>query len=311
MRSFLLNILKLITLTLCVLTFSLFFIPDSTSKYSILAALPDKHKMLETIHSPKLLLLGGSNVSFGMNSKKLQEKFHKPVVNMGIHAGLGLEFIINDSKRFIHKGDTVILMPEYEHFYTDNFYGEMELVSVAFDTDPDSKKLLDKKQWQHLLHYLPTYSARKLKNYIPYLFAKEPSVDIYHRHSFNESGDAYLHWDLPDQNYQHATAARGNEEVNSETIKFIKEFEVYVDQQGAKLLIFPPVIDQTSFNAQKRIITKIAEELKNNDIAFATKTENYCYSDSFFFNSYYHLNKTGVDKRTEQLINDLDSTKNE
>jgi hypothetical protein len=287
-------------------------IPDITSQSSILAAVPDKHTKLKKIVTDKIIVLGGSNVSFGMDSKKLEEKFHKPIVNMGIHAGVGLEYIINDIKPYVKKGDILILMPEYEHFYTDNFYGEIELVSVIFDIEPSSKKLVNAKQWLHLLKYLPTYSAKKIKNYLPTLLHKKnQAVDIYHRNSFNEYGDAYLHWSLPNQNYLPAPKNNGKEKVNPEVIHFLRDFNLYVKQQGAQLYFFPPVIDQTSFEHQKIIITKIAEDLKNNDIAFISEPKKYCYDNKLFFNSYYHLNKTGVDKRTQQLITDLDSLKSE
>jgi len=312
MKTFLFNILLLTCLTILILVLSLFFIPDKASQSSILGALPDKHNVLQKIDSKKIIIVGGSNVSFGMDSKKLEEQFKEPVINMGIHAGLGLEFIINDMKPYIKKGDQIILIPEYEHFYTDDFYGDMELVSMVFDIEPNSKHLLNQKQWFHLLKYMPTYSAKKIKNYIPSLLNnKTQIVDIYHRNSFNANGDAYIHWELPNQTYSSAPINSGNEHLNADVIPFLKEFKLYVNQQGATLYLFPPVIEQASFDHQKMIITKIAEELKNNDIAFVTEPKNYCYNKILFFNSYYHLNKIGVDKRTQQLINDLKRLKSE
>jgi hypothetical protein len=294
------------------LALSLFFIPDKASQSSILGALPDKQSILQKIKTKKIIIVGGSNVSFGMDSKKLEEQFKESVVNMGIHAGLGLEFIINDIKPYIKKGDQIILIPEYEHFYTDDFYGEMELVSMVFDIEPNSKQLLNQKQWLHLLKYMPTYSAKKIKNYIPSLLNnKTQIVDIYHRNSFNAYGDAYIHWGLPNQTYSSAPINSGNEQINSDIIPFLKDFKLYVQQQGATLYLFPPVIEQTSFDHQKLIITKIAEELKNNDIAFVSEPKNYCYDNTLFFNSYYHLNKLGVDKRTQQVIHDLNRLKSE
>jgi hypothetical protein len=289
------------------LALSLFFVPDKVSETSILTALKDKNELLKKTLSPKIILLGGSNVSFGMDSKKLEERYRMPVVNTGLHGGLGMEFMLNHARPYVQKGDVLILMPEYEYFYTNNFYGEMELVSVIFDVEPESKKIISNDQWSHLLKYLPTYSAKKIKNYASSLFQKSATVvDIYHRNSFNKYGDACLHWDLPNQNYLPAPPLKGNEKVNSESIQFLKEFKLYVKNRGAALLIFPPVIDKTSFDNQKIIIEKIAEELKNNDLTFFTKPSAYRYEDSLFFNSYYHLNKKGVDKRTEQLIRDLD-----
>lgn len=312
MKSFLLHILKLTFLTIAVLMFSLFFIKDKVAQVSILAALPDKHQLLNSINDTKIIVLGGSNVSFGLDSKVIENQLSMPIVNMGIHAGIGLEYMVNDIKPFVKKGDLVVLIPEYEHFYTDDFYGGMELVQMVFEIEPKSKNLLNSKQCMHLLKYLPTYSAKKIKNFIPTLFNKKvEQIDIYHRKSFNAYGDAYLHWTMSNQTYLHAPKSNNIENVNNEVIVFLKEFKLYIEKQGARLLIFPPVMDKTSFNNNINIITKIAKELKNNDIAFECEPRSFCYSDSLFFNSYYHLNKLGVDKRTLQLLKDLDRLKSE
>jgi hypothetical protein len=312
MKKFLSNILKLSTLTIIILILSLFFIPDKVSHYNLLGALIDKHTMIKKIASKKIILLGGSNISFGINSEELAKKYKKPVINMALNAGIGLEYMVNDIKPYINKGDRLILIPEYENFYTDTFYGEMELVSIVFDVEPNSKQLLNQKQWLYLLKYLPTYSAKKIKNAIPSLF-NTPSdiVDVYHRNSFNEYGDAYIHWNLPNQSYSHLSPGNGREMVNEEVIQFLKKFKAFVATKDAELIIFPPVIDQTSYDNQKTIIRESEKKLKANGVSFATDPINYRYDDSFFFNSYYHLNKTGVDKRTAQLINDLDNLKSE
>jgi len=312
MKTFLRNILKLIVLTILVLLLSLFFIKDRTSQISILGALPGKHNLLNSINESKIIVLGGSNVSFGLDSKVIVNKLNIPLVNMGVHAGIGLEYMVNDIKPFVKKGDFIVLIPEYEHFYTDDFYGEMELIQTVFEIDPQSIKLLNTEQWMHLIKYLPTYSAKKLKNFVPSLFNQKTGlIDIYHRNSFNAYGDAYLHWAFPNQTYLHAPKSNNIENVNNKVIAFLKEFKFYTEKKGARLLIFPPVIDQTSFNNKIDIITKIAKELKNNDIAFECKPSSFCYNDSLFFNSYYHLNKIGVDKRTQQLLKDLDRLKSE
>ena len=312
MKTFLPNILKLVFLTIAILLFSLFFIKDRVAQSSILGALHDKHNLLNSINESKIIVLGGSNVSFGLDSKVIESQLNIPLINMGVHAGIGLEYIVNDIKPFVKKGDLIVLIPEYEHFYTDDFYGEMELVQTVFEIEPQSKKLLKTKQWMHLLKYLPTYSAKKLKNFVPSIFNKKTEIiDIYHRKSFNANGDAFLHWTLPNQNYLHAPKSNNIENVNNEVIVFLKEFKFYTEKQGARLLIFPPVIDETSFNNKIDIITKIAKELKNNDIAFECEPRSFCYNDSLFFNSYYHLNKIGVDKRTQQLLKDLEQLKSE
>jgi hypothetical protein len=312
MKSFLSKIIKFSFLVVIILWIGIVFIPDKSVQSSILGAYPTKHEFLKQTKTKKIILLGGSNLSFGINSKQIEKVLKKPVINMGIHAGVGLEFMINDIKSYISEGDTVILVPEYEHFYTNNFYGEMELISVLFDIEPQSKKLINREQWYHLIQYLPTYSAKKIKSYIPSILNnKEESLSIYHKNSFNENGDAYFHWSLRNQNYLPAIKNTGNEKINKDVIYLILNFKHYLKNQNATLLIFPPVIDKTSYNNQEIIINKINDELTKNHINFVSEPIKYRYSDTLFFNSYYHLNKMGVDKRTQQLINDLLNLKSE
>lgn len=306
MKRFLLNILLLSGVSFIILIAGLYLVPDKMVKYTILGALPEKHKHLESVQGKKIILLGGSNVSFGIDSKTIQDSFKIPVINMGVHAGLGLEFILNDIKNYIKKGDIIILMPEYEHFYTDNYYGEMELVSYIFDVDPSSQKTIETRQWPHLIKYLPTYSAKKIKNYIPSLLSKSlPAIDIYHKESFNEYGDAYLHWTLPNQPFIEAKQNTGKEKIYNEVIEQIKLFKSQAEKNNIHFYIFPPVIDEISYDHQAAMINEIVKELKNNNLAFEVNPINYKYQKDLFFNSYYHLNKKGVDIRTKQFIHDL------
>lgn len=297
-------------LTLLLLTGALFFVPDVISKDSILEGLLDKHEMLERINGEKIIFIGGSNISFGLDSKKVIEKFSKPVVNMGVHANLGLEFTINDVKSYINKGDVVVLAPEYENFYTDDFYGMMELVSVLFDIDPSGRKLVDLTQWRHLFKYIPTYSAKKIKNYIFSPFEKKTSSSIispYDRKSFNEFGDTYIHWSLPNQSHLCSKKTNGSEKINTEVMTFLKNFKEYTEDRQAKLIILPPVIESQSYDSLTNVIDLINKSLSSNSIPYSAEPVRYKFSSDLFFNTYYHLNKKGVDKRTQLVIEDLNN----
>jgi len=309
-KNFLIKILGFFLVVVLILALSLFFVPDVVSKSSLLAALVDKHEMLRKIQTEKIIFIGGSNISFGLDSKTISEKYKKPVINMGIHAGMGLEYIINDVKSYVNKGDIVVVIPEYENFYTDNFYGEMELVSVIFDIDPSGKKLVDAEQWRHLFKYMPTYSAKKIRNYISSFFHKNSistEIDIYDKRSFNEFGDAYIHWSLPDQNYLKGKPNSGKEELNPEVISFVVNFKEYVKSKGATFVLLPPVIESQSYSNQIKMIKLIEQGLKQNAIGFSAKPDKYKLPADYFFNSYYHPNKKGVDLRTKLVIEDLDT----
>jgi hypothetical protein len=308
MKRFLLKILSFFLLVVVILVLSLYFVPDVVSKNSLLAALVDKHQMAGKIQTKKIIFIGGSNVSFGLDSKTISDTFKIPVVNMAVHAGLGLEYIVNDSKPYINKGDVVVLIPEYENFYTDNFYGEMELASVLFGIYPAGKKLVNGEQWKHLVKYLPTYSAKKIKSYVSSLFHKptvSTEIDIYDKRSFNDFGDAYIHWELPNQNFFSCKKNTGKEKINPEVISFLVDFKKYVSDKEAKLVILPPVLETESYQNQEDMINAIEIELQKNNIGFIAKPNRYKLATNYFFNSIYHPNKKGVDLRTRLVIEDL------
>jgi hypothetical protein len=310
MKRFLLKILSFFLLVAAILILSLFFVPDVVSKNTLLAALVDKHQMAAKIQTKKIIFIGGSNVSFGLDSKTISDSFKIPVANMGVHAGLGLMYIVNDCKPYIKKGDVVVLIPEYENFYTDNFYGEMELALVLFGIDPAGKKIVEADQWRHLFKYLPTYSAKKIKSYVSSVFHKQAvstEIDIYDKRSFNDFGDAYIHWALPDQNFLPCKKNSGKEKVNPEVISFIVDFKRYVLNKGAKLVILPPVLESQSYQNQEQIINDVEMKLQENNIGFIAKPNRYKLATNYFFNSIYHPNKKGVDLRTKMVIEDLET----
>jgi hypothetical protein len=295
-----------VTLLVSVLGFSLLFLKDRSVGDTILGAVRDKDESLKKMNAGKILFLGGSNLSFGLDSKEVSEAFQRPVMNMGIHAGVGLRYIVNSTKPFIRENDIVVLVPEYENFYSDNFYGEMELVSSIFDVHPEGKKHIDARQWLFLLQYMPVYAAKKIRNAIGSAFSKaDTSVNVYHRRSFNVFGDAFLHWSLPDQDFMSAHQLKGEERVNPEVIGFLADLKKYVIEKKAKLIILPPVIEQQSFQNLGEVIGKINSDLSKAGVSFASAPVTYSYSRKYFFNSYYHPNKKGVDLRTVQVISDL------
>ncbi len=89
-------------------------------------AIIDKHHLLENIAPPRMLLCGGSNLAFGIDSKSIQDKIGLPVINMGLNAGLGLNFIMEEIKSAAKPTDIVILSIEY-FLNSDGNYGTLPI----------------------------------------------------------------------------------------------------------------------------------------------------------------------------------------
>jgi len=88
LRNFFKNI-AYISLIIAVITGSIFFSvqpdPDSYFYGSLL-----KLDLLKTVPSPKIVVFGGSNVAFGIDSELIEKEFGIPVINDGLNAGVSL-----------------------------------------------------------------------------------------------------------------------------------------------------------------------------------------------------------------------------
>ena len=55
------------------------------------------------IEEPKIILIGNSNLAFGIDSEKIENSVGMPVVNLGLHGSLGNEFHESMAKKYIEK----------------------------------------------------------------------------------------------------------------------------------------------------------------------------------------------------------------
>ena len=70
---------------------------------TFLGELTNKHTRLKSITEEKIVLIGGSSLAFGLDSKKLEEYVGKPVVNYGLYATIGTKAMLDMSKNYINK----------------------------------------------------------------------------------------------------------------------------------------------------------------------------------------------------------------
>ena len=73
-----------------------------------------KEALAGAISGPRLLLIGGSGVTFGLSAEQIEKETGRPTVNMGTHAALGIEYILDRTEKIARPGDTVLLAIEYQ-----------------------------------------------------------------------------------------------------------------------------------------------------------------------------------------------------
>jgi hypothetical protein len=71
------------------------------------------------IAEPKIVIVGGSSVHYGYSGEAITRATGIPTINLGVHAGLGAEYLLARAKRSLKPGDWAILALEPQLYYTD------------------------------------------------------------------------------------------------------------------------------------------------------------------------------------------------
>ena len=90
---------------------------------SFLGGISIKLECAQSITSPKIMLVGGSSLPFGVDSERIQEKTGCETVNFGLYAALGTVYMMEQSKSVIHEGDMIILCPETSSQTMSMYFG--------------------------------------------------------------------------------------------------------------------------------------------------------------------------------------------
>lgn len=303
MRKLLVKLILISLPIILALYYFTFLLPPSASqKKFLLYALPQKNLILDTTSSQRLIFVGGSNLSFGLDSKKIKDSLKLNPINTGLHAGLGLKFMLKNVEPYIQKNDIVILCPEYEHFFGNYRNGNIELLTTVIDVLPESTTELDFEQIITLVPLLPKYAQMKISEH---LFPSPPTdkIGIYDKESFNEYGDAIVHWTLPCKKVYPYEQIDGS--FNYETIELLENFCRFTKSKKASTFILFPCIQESGYQKFISKIKEIEEQIGKSNLKTISKPERYIFKDEMMFNSQYHLNKKGVDVRTEKILEDL------
>ena len=278
-----------------------FFEPGPTGKKSdYLAAIIDKHHKAESIHSPKIIFAGGSNLAFGIDSKAIENEFKLPVINMGLHASLGLSFILNELKYTIRQNDIVFLSPEY-FIENDGMYDYKKNAAHFY---PACRSYFNTNYFIEGKEYVEN-QQRKFKNIFAEYKQDEKGLaydsTVYNRKAFNDYGDVINHLD------KIKPAALTSYHTLSYTkwkgIPAINKFNEFARSKNVRFFFLYPGYAASEYKKNLAAINGLQVDMaKYLQVAILNSPIEFVYADSLFFDTVYHLNKEGRQKRTLQLM---------
>ena len=273
-----------------------------------------KDSLLYSTPSPKLVLLGGSNFGFGMDSQRIKDSLNIFPVNMGLQASAGLKFLLDATIDGVNEGDILIISPEYEHFNLDHAYGSSTLIDLALNvrkmqfSDEIAKKAsnlstLNYKQWLQILKYLYPYALAKFSP-DDYKDTIEESTTCYNPESFNLYGDNICHWsDTIAREFP--LEAKNKSDMNVDMIKYLATYCHKAEEKGATVYVAYPSMYDKGFEASEEFIEAVIAEMKEQHILLIGSPYENQFTKDYMYDTNYHLNKKGVDRRTSIFIKDL------
>ncbi len=267
-----------------------------------------KLQIANSIKTPKLILIAGSNSLMGISCKTIYEQTGAPCVNGGTHAGLGVDYLLSKARSFTKAGDIVLLSLEYEHFKEKSLPRNL-LIDYVFAHDINyflSSDLLTK------ISLVTGMSLERLAQGVSTKIRppKLQETDDFSK-TLNEYGDA-------------TTNRQAN--VTSKEIKALDELKPtqlsgYVKSDEARMSIikfynwckknhikviatWPNTVwfEVYKERSYQDFFQKIKNLYASMEIPLLGNPEDFMYEKSMFFDTKYHLNDRGVRYRTQQLI---------
>jgi len=295
--SWFFGILVLITLAITLL------VPATPrSRTSLLFAKLDKDRILINTPSPRLILMGGSNISMGIDSNLIKEELGVNPINTAIHATIGLEYIADNVIKYIQPGDVVIISLEYSQYFGSYMYGGEELLRMVMDVDRSTIRSLKLFQWLNIIRFVPKYAISKIKP-SEYFYKEQIDIDVYERESFNQYGDAVIQWTKTAELVEPYPGI--DKFYNPRAIKRLIVLDHQIREKGGELIVTYPAIQEATFLNMEEQITKVKNELNESGLVLLGSPEEYVVGDELLFDTPYHLTHSGALYRTQLLIDDL------
>ena len=274
---------------------------------TFLGELAPKFDRLNGIEEPKIIIVGGSNVAFGLDSQLLSRHVGMPVVNFGLYATLGTKLMMDVSKSNINPGDIIVLAPEMDE-QTLSLYFNAEAALQGMESDWSMLRHIPEENRADLMGGVYEYVTAKIK------YLREGVLDpagVYNRDSFNEYGD--IVYPRP-----HNTMLLGYDPnmtirltpalVDPEFARYVNDYTAYCEALGATVYFsFPPMnASATEASTTEDTLFDFSSYLYNTlDCKVIGNVNDYIIEENYFYDSNFHLNDSGVILRTSLLAHDI------
>ena len=263
-----------------------------------------KINLLDSVKQPRIVFIGGSNVAFGIDSKRIKDSLRYNVINFGLHAGIGIKYPMEDYMRYARKGDVVVLQFEYSNFYGGGNGSPSVFSQLMASTDFE---YLSNLSFAQLLNMrgLVSVSMGRLINLLKYPVRgsfntlHEKRKFQYTLDGFNDYGDEISHYNYPSlEMTSNLFVNKGK--LNTDFLIWLSETIDILEDKGVKVLILPPVCTLTFYRSYYK--NEIEKSLFDIVHPYIVPPSFMSLNDDCMFDTVYHINRLGVDINTIKIV---------
>ncbi|MEN7527042.1 hypothetical protein [Cupriavidus sp. DL-D2] len=296
-----------------------------------------KERVAANTQGSKILMVGDSNVLFGFDSTYAQSKLGRPVVNMGLHGGLPMDWILSVAVRNAKPGDTVVF-PLVWLYYTSDYSAPSDWMLdqiVAWDVE-----YLNSLPFNRRLKYFTALSPLKLVQNVdtqmnrgavlkanPHrkLLPKDEALAYYDQVASMQTAFSYTYLNMNARGDMRHTCGHlvevsgasypppAKAKVNPKTVKLMVDTIKLLRARGVQAYVSASVVvdDETTRAPRfQKLLTDIWGELRSNGVPLIGSPTDYFFPPHAFFNTNFHLNCDATRARTEIFVKKFEEAVN-
>jgi len=279
---------------------------------SYYAELPEMYERLYSAEGKKLVIIGSSNVAFGVDTRMLGELmsehgYEYTVCPFGLYAAVGTSAMLDLAADALSEGDIVVLSFEPSSEAMSSYFGATAFLKCA-ESMPQLITKLDKSR-----------VSQVIGNYIPYLQERYSIVSsgsfpkaegVYARSSFDES----CNMTYPREGNTMRLGYDSSSPIDLASLTVEPEFSEQVakfceaaSRRGATVYYsFCPMNRSALVDESPEAVEALFNLCRSNFPAVLISDPNrYILDSGWFYDSNFHLNTAGSKLRTLRLAEDV------
>lgn len=259
------------------------------------------------VTTPRMLIVAGSSAMFGIDSGLLGSALGRPVINLGVNAGVLAPFIIDQARLALRSGDWVILPLEYPLYHDEGMLNRQFIDFYVSHPLPVNE--IGWGRWLRLLWQLPL--ERVLEGYRG-LPADFKVSGLYGPQNLDARGDQFNSERVHRTDAMQEAVRQSPAEIyGNRALKGGASWERWrafadeVETMGGCVIFVPPaMLYRPSYRdneVERRYYETLPEQARSNGLHYAGHPFNFMYEEDDFFDTNFHLTAEMRVKHSEKL----------